>query len=478
MSHAARLTILLLLVAASACASVTARPDLELLYRSWARREEDRRPVVVIHGLMGSRLVDSKSGKVVWGRVRSLLGGGVGSRLALPLVGERESDPLVADGFVESVGGVDIYGGILHALEEQGGYLMAASQKPPYRRATCFPFFYDWRRDNAVNAARLGERIAEIRKLYGDPRLEVDIVAHSMGGLIARYYILYGGRYVLDEAHPEPDFAGAGSVGRLVLFGTPNLGSVSALEACIRGDRIGLTELPPEALATMPSMYQLMPSPAAPVLFLSDGSPAPIDIYDIETWKRQKWGLFDPRHEEGMRRRFLAHHHGTGEKEYRMHQEELRRRFGKQLERAAAFHRALAAAPMPRSVQTTLLGGDCTLTQRALLVEQQRGKPRVRFNPRDVRHPPAGVDLDALYFEAGDGKVTKSSLLGAIPAGRGGIVETALPDAHAIFVCEEHRALVHNRTFQDNLLHVLLYRPVTASDACGLASETKAGGGE
>ncbi len=464
---AVRIPLLLLILIASACATSSTKPDLERLYRSWASREEGRRPVVVIHGLMGSRLVDAGNGNVVWGGTRGLLGGGVGSRLALPLEGEEISEPLIADGFVESIAGVDIYGSILRTLEEQGGYWMAASQEPPLRRATCFPFFYDWRLDNAENAALLAKRIDKIRGLYGDPKLKVDIVAHSMGGLIARYYILYGDRYVLDEINPQPDFAGAGSVERLILFGTPNLGSVFAFEACILGDRIGLTKVPPEALATMPSMYQLMPSPDVTVLFLSDGSRAPLDIYGLETWRKQAWGIFDPAHEKGMEKRFFMLHASAGENEYVIHRERLRRHFGLELKRAASFHRALAAAPIPRSVQTTLLGGDCTPTLRALLVEQENGELQVRFKPRDVHNPPVGGDLDAFYFEPGDGTVTKSSLLGAVPAGPAGMAKTALPEAHAVFICEDHRALVHNPTFQDNLLHVLLYQPITAAEACG-----------
>ena len=60
---------------------------------------------------------------------------------------------------------------------------------------TCFQFDYDWRRDNVENAQRLHRFILdrkqyiqrELRTRYGVERDDIrfDIVAHSMGGLVA-----------------------------------------------------------------------------------------------------------------------------------------------------------------------------------------------------------------------------------------------------------------------------------------------------
>ena len=52
----------------SACASTYKAPDLGGLYNSLVQNESPyRNPVVLIPGLMGSKLVDSESGSVVWG---------------------------------------------------------------------------------------------------------------------------------------------------------------------------------------------------------------------------------------------------------------------------------------------------------------------------------------------------------------------------------------------------------------------------
>jgi len=52
---------------------------------------------------------------------------------------------------------------------------------------------------NVATAGELDKFIARIREDYGDPDLKVDIVAHSMGGMITRYFVRYGTLDVLDD---------------------------------------------------------------------------------------------------------------------------------------------------------------------------------------------------------------------------------------------------------------------------------------
>ncbi|MBB2940568.1 pimeloyl-ACP methyl ester carboxylesterase [Actinoplanes lutulentus] len=83
----------------------------------------------------------------------------------------------------------------------------------------------------AENAAQLRDYIAGVKSLTGADR--VDIVAHSMGGLIARYYI--------DRLMGERD------VDRLIMLGTPNGGSPCANLAARLGLSVPATvELRPE----------------------------------------------------------------------------------------------------------------------------------------------------------------------------------------------------------------------------------------
>ena len=127
------------------------------------------------------------------------------------------------------------------------------------RRYYVFP--YDWRQDNVVTARKLDALIDQLRRDYGDPQLKVDVVAHSMGGLIVRYYIQYGATDVLDGNDFPANFAGAEKIRTAVLLGTPNLGSVNGLHSLLVGHRVGWQSIPAEVLATMPSVYELLPHP-------------------------------------------------------------------------------------------------------------------------------------------------------------------------------------------------------------------------
>ncbi|MEU9733340.1 hypothetical protein [Streptomyces sp. NPDC048002] len=108
-------------------------------------------------------------------------------------------------------------------------------------------FPYDWRLDNRVHAHRLAKEIdahlRAFRERTGAARAQVVIVAHSMGGLIARYYLEVLGGWRDCRA--------------LITLGTPHRGSPRALDALANGHR----HLPGVAALTrrLPSVHQLLP---------------------------------------------------------------------------------------------------------------------------------------------------------------------------------------------------------------------------
>jgi pimeloyl-ACP methyl ester carboxylesterase len=109
-------------------------------------------------------------------------------------------------------------------------------------------FPYDWRRDNRVAARQLGRRIegwlTEWRRSSGASDAKAILVGHSMGGLIARYYIECLG--------------GWRDTRTLVTFGTPYGGSMYALGTLVNGKRIKFFDLT-DVARSMTALYQLLP---------------------------------------------------------------------------------------------------------------------------------------------------------------------------------------------------------------------------
>lgn len=86
-----------------------------------------------------------------------------------------------------------------------------------------FTFPYDWRNSNVDTAILLRSKIASVRTLCSCAK--VDLVAHSMGGLVARQYI------------QSPAYAS--DVDHLIFLGTPHLGSPKAYLTWEAGESTG-----------------------------------------------------------------------------------------------------------------------------------------------------------------------------------------------------------------------------------------------
>lgn len=116
------------------------------------------------------------------------------------------------------------YGPLFAYLQTQSFVMYQTYQNPNYQTsAGCdltqkpnnpnlFVFAYDWRISNADNAVKLADYIACVQKFY--PNTNVNLVAHSMGGLVARRYILNnpGTHHVNAYVSVSTPFVGSGKV--------------------------------------------------------------------------------------------------------------------------------------------------------------------------------------------------------------------------------------------------------------------------
>ena len=128
----------------------------------------------------------------------------------------------------------EVYGPLLRALV-QAGYPEYQVNQDPSRRTPAgmdmgqlgnqpklFVFAYDWRHSNAEASKQLRAYIEVVQKFY--PGTKVDLIAHSMGGLVAR-------RYILDY----PDH----HVDKLITVGSPFLGAPVATYRMEKGEFFG-----------------------------------------------------------------------------------------------------------------------------------------------------------------------------------------------------------------------------------------------
>lgn len=471
-----RLAALGALSLTAACASRAPEgPDLNILYTQSAQYHlPDRNPVIVIPGILGSRLVDRESGQLVWGAFEPGAADPQtpeGARLlALPVDGERPlhelRDGVEPDGVLERLRvrllGVPVairaYAGILATLGA-GGYvdegLSLAGVDYGGDHFTCFQFDYDWRRDNVENAKRLQafieEKRAYVRQVYKerygieDAEVKFDLVAHSMGGLLTRYFLRYGDAD-LPEGGPPPEvtWAGAEHVERVVLVGAPNAGSLEALTQLVEGLDVGRPLFPfyqPALLATFPSVFQLLPRARhGAAVWDEDQARRVQDLYDPALWERFGWGLAAS---DKRDREFLAAVLPDAHSDAARRREALALQ-ARMLARAKAFHAALDrfAAP-PEGLELFLVAGDSRPTPQTVSIDSRTGK------------------LKVIATGPGDGTVLRASAL--LDERPGGDWEPTLVSpidwASVMFVFSDHIGLTQDPAFSDNVLYWLLEDP-------------------
>ncbi|MEU9566069.1 hypothetical protein AB0D16_29295 [Streptomyces sp. NPDC048161] len=231
--------------------------------------------VVVVPGILGSRLADAE-GREVWGLSGPALLRGIrtfgrsvkGLTLPPDLGDEHPGDGVRPLGPMRDLHGlpgigtlVDGYDGLLEWLESHFTLRRRGERDAADAPANLIGFAYDWRLSCRHSADRLAERVdEELGRWRGSApeRAEARVVllCHSMGGLVARQYVERCG--------------GAEVTRRVITLGTPYRGSLDALLSLVDG--VGPAGMGLTALARgLPSLHQLVPDYAA--LITAPGEP-------------------------------------------------------------------------------------------------------------------------------------------------------------------------------------------------------------
>jgi pimeloyl-ACP methyl ester carboxylesterase len=394
-------------------------------------RSADPPLVVFVPGIMGSQLL-RPDGSEAWFNLGNTLGH---HDLSLPrrLPFSRSRDDLHpgflvgTDNILPRAFGFAEYADLLDLLDRTG-------YEPGIGKGLRYAVYtYDWRRDLVETARGLGLRLEGLAREVGNPGARFHVVGHSMGGLLARYYLRYGGAE--PAANAPVTWAGARRLASVVLAATPNAGSIPALNAVLAGERVGFsyTTLAASVVSRMPSIYQLLPAPDTEPLVDTRGRILGHDLHDPATWERFGWGPFAPGSDDRRAERtFLL----------------------AALQRARAFHEALARpAEEPCPVPVYAIGGDCLLTPARAVVDESRPGSLPRVEARTRR------EQDVLY-EAGDGRVTRASLLAShLPGAEGSPTGSGLVEVtQSFFSAADHHGLYSDPALQNLLLRLLLRR--------------------
>ena len=213
--------------------------------------------IVFLPGITGSVLQKNK--KDVWAVTAGSVVGALAT-LGKNVQGlELKDDPQDVEDLGDGVVATSLFPDVhlipgLWKIDGYSGVRAALSQRLKLDGAQNYiEFPYDWRRDNRVAARKLARevplRLAQWKKVSGNHDAKVVFIAHSMGGLVARYYLecLEGWRHAR----------------KLITIGTPYRGSLNALDFLSNGykktfagfDIVDLSTL----MRSFTSVYQLLP---------------------------------------------------------------------------------------------------------------------------------------------------------------------------------------------------------------------------
>ncbi|MDB9466152.1 esterase/lipase family protein [Dolichospermum circinale] len=215
--------------------------------------------IVLIPGIMGS-ILQLRNGRNLWDTgniIWAMTGLNNDNLQRLRMQGDDYliddlEDGVQATGLIRVpgvIGGLiktDDYSSISNLITEE--FNVTKGEIHDNNPANFFEFPYDWRRDNRVAARKLQQlidkRLPQWREKTGNEKAKVIILAHSMGGLVARHYL-----EVLE---------GWQNCRALVTFGTPYRGAVNSVNYLANEQRLGFADLT-DIVRSFTSVYQLMP---------------------------------------------------------------------------------------------------------------------------------------------------------------------------------------------------------------------------
>lgn len=218
-----------------------------VLFSPWLGRDPVLpNPVIIVPGIMATELIeDNVVGSLIWPNTIQLATSVTDDFLNVLEMNENgyALNNILTGDVIRSLNNADYFNGLFGQLTSND-YL---------ENSDLFEFPYDWRLDIETSAQKLKEKIDKVKLQTGAE--EIDLVAHSMGGLLVKKYLKdYGGN----------------SVEKFVDIGTPHTGASPAYKILMHGDSLGVEKFfglisinssrIKEISQNMLAVYQLLPS--------------------------------------------------------------------------------------------------------------------------------------------------------------------------------------------------------------------------
>jgi Lecithin:cholesterol acyltransferase len=421
----------------------------------------DKNPLIIIPGVMGSTLKNSETGENVWVRFSDAKD----DSLKLPTNPNLASnrDNIVAEDIVEKVKvlkflpSISVYEELLKYLGGEGNYKRGDWDKPELLgyKDTYYVFAYDWRHDNAENAKLLIQKVEKLKAKLAKPNLKFDILAHSMGGIVARYAAMYGTQEPQNK--PVPNWYGVKHFNKIIMLATPNEGAMASLDTFYNGYSIQTIAgryypsfLSREVSFSLPALFQLLPHGKAAKFYDEDLKPIKLDIYNIETWREYGWSYLE---DKKLTKKMTTAKRIQAEKY-----------LAASLAYTKKFHEALdVKTVIPKSIEFYAFGSECKQTLGGAIIYYDKEKDVWKTLTRGDSFKKADGEkvsdklVEEKIFEVGDGTVTRSSFLAEnISKINGQNLFSFEPvSLKQKLVCEAHVTIPSNKEIQTDFMLAL-----------------------
>lgn len=214
----------------------------------------DKEPVLIIPGIAGSELYNGDD--LIWADLKEMIWNPndpldfgdhfLTDNLMLDENG-NSLQPIVASKAIEQLPDVPIIDAGAFNVDTFKSLREDLESSQYSLNNNLFYFPYDWRLNLDSTKDLLNARMEEIKSQTGAQK--VNIIAHSMGGLLVKNYM---------------SSYGNNSIGNLIFVGTPHLGAPKAGKVLLAGDNMGIPWLEEDRLKELagnyPALHQLLPN--------------------------------------------------------------------------------------------------------------------------------------------------------------------------------------------------------------------------